>query len=463
MANGTAGGSDTDDAAVENRSDPETDRLGWEGGYWYNETIDVDQSDGLSESERPALVARAMARVERVRGLEFRSEVPVTVVSQSQFASAQRSRSTSTERRVFTNAKFEALFMVNESRDAVAVRRNGTASSVGGFYSSIREEIVLISSDGEVRVDESTLAHELTHALQDQHFGLSQFERPTREAHNAIDDLVEGDANLVGHLYERRCAGAWNGTCLAPPADPAEGGAGSLPRVGPYLLRYQPYSDGPAFVNEFRQRGGWERVNALYEEPPASTEQTIHPHLYGEDEPRTVTVTDRSSAGWERLRVDGRPDYASVGEAGLASMFVRPAVATQGQVSVVPASDFFARNDSLDPYNYSTPYSAGWDGDRLVVYRNPSTPATEFGYVFRTAWDSPAEAREFADGYRQLLDIEGAEPVDGRNRTWRIEEGTGFGDAFRLRVTDETVTVVNAPSVEGLSDVHREAGNRSDR
>ncbi|QLH84875.1 hypothetical protein HZS54_01460 [Halosimplex pelagicum] len=447
---------------VENRSDPETDRIGWEGGYWYNETIDVNQSDGLSERERETLVARTMARVERVRGLEFRSEVPVTVISQSRFAGAQRGRSTSTERRVLTNAKFEALFMINESRDAVEVRRNGTAASVGGFYSSIRGRIVLVSDGDGVRVDETTLAHELTHALQDQHFDLSEFERPTREAHNAIDGLVEGDANLVKHLYERRCGGAWNGTCLAPPARPNEGGAGSLPRVGPYLLRYQPYSDGPAFVNEFRQRGGWERVNDLYEDPPASTEQTIHPELYGEDRPRTVSIEDRSGAGWERLRVGDRPNYARVGEAGLASMFVRPAVATQGQVSVVPASDFFASNDSLDPYNYSTPYSAGWDGDRLVVYRNPSTPVTEFGYVFRTAWDSPAEAREFADGYRELLEIEGAERVDGRDRTWRIEEGTGFGDAFRLRVDNETVTVVNAPSVEDLSDVHREAGNRSE-
>ncbi|QLH75768.1 hypothetical protein HZS55_02290 [Halosimplex rubrum] len=59
---------DGDGAMAENPPDPETDRLGWEGGYWYNETIDVNQTDGLSESERSALVARTMARVERVDG-----------------------------------------------------------------------------------------------------------------------------------------------------------------------------------------------------------------------------------------------------------------------------------------------------------------------------------------------------------------------------------------------------------
>ncbi|MDX1748601.1 MAG: hypothetical protein R3324_21930, partial [Halobacteriales archaeon] len=35
--------------------DPETDRLGWENGYWYNESITVDQSDGLSDEELDAI------------------------------------------------------------------------------------------------------------------------------------------------------------------------------------------------------------------------------------------------------------------------------------------------------------------------------------------------------------------------------------------------------------------------
>jgi hypothetical protein len=62
------------------RNDPMTDELGWENGYWYDEPLSVTTADGLNESEREAVVARTMARVERVRGLEFEQSVPVSVI-----------------------------------------------------------------------------------------------------------------------------------------------------------------------------------------------------------------------------------------------------------------------------------------------------------------------------------------------------------------------------------------------
>ncbi|MFC7190435.1 hypothetical protein ACFQL7_11610 [Halocatena marina] len=60
--------------------DPNTDTLGWESGYWYNESITVDQSDGLSESELDAFLARSMARVEHIRRLEFTEQVEIEFV-----------------------------------------------------------------------------------------------------------------------------------------------------------------------------------------------------------------------------------------------------------------------------------------------------------------------------------------------------------------------------------------------
>ncbi|HKL30417.1 MAG TPA: hypothetical protein VJ898_14260, partial [Natrialbaceae archaeon] len=68
------------DEAISNASsaappDPDEDVIGWENGYWYDESIDVDQSDGLSDAELDRFVARTMARVERIRGLEFRENV----------------------------------------------------------------------------------------------------------------------------------------------------------------------------------------------------------------------------------------------------------------------------------------------------------------------------------------------------------------------------------------------------
>jgi hypothetical protein len=73
------------DASATAPPDPESDVVGWEAGYWYNESIDVDQSDGLSDAELEAYVARAMARVEHLREKEFQSEVPVSVQSRESF------------------------------------------------------------------------------------------------------------------------------------------------------------------------------------------------------------------------------------------------------------------------------------------------------------------------------------------------------------------------------------------
>ena len=437
--------------------DPASDVLGWENGYWYNESLSIVRTDGVNASERREIVARTMARVEHVRRLEFRKSVPVTVLPREAFRARERAPANDSYR-TFDNTKFEALFLVNESTNSLAVQERNAGSAIGGFYSPTRDTIVVISERKSPTIDELTLAHELVHALQDQHFDLSEFNRSTREQHNSIDGLVEGDANYVQYLYSQRCNREWNGTCLRPTGR-AGGGTGSLANVGTYLLKYHPYSDGPPFVRAIRNAGGWEAVNALYEDPPKSTEQVIHPELYGEDVPSPVHVNDTSNEAWRRLELDGRVDYAEFGEAGLFTMLVYPGLTSGGERSVIPPRSFLTRNPgangtTLDPYNYSHPATAGWDGDRLVVYVNDDVPDNETGYVWKTAWDSERDARQFVRAYRELLRLHGAHRVEGRPNAWVIPDGREFSDAFRVVRNGDTVTIVNAPTVDGLSGVH---------
>ncbi|UPV72824.1 Hvo_1808 family surface protein [Halorussus limi] len=445
--------------------DPETDVLGWENGYWYNESLSVSQQNGLNKSERRKTVSLAMARVERIRQLEFRKRVPVSVISRERFRQSSGGGTVSAASRTFDNAKYEAMFLINESADSIAVQERNSGSSIGGFYTPTEDRIVVISdAAGAPRIDELTLAHELVHALQDQHFDLSEFERPTREQHNAIDGLVEGDANYVQYRYQQRCGDNW--TCYGTEQGRPGGGSGSLANVGAYLLKYQPYSDGPPFVASVRNASGWEGVNALYEDPPESTEQIIHPELYGEDRPSRVTVRDRSNDEWEKLTVKGSVDYAELGEAGLFTTLVYPGIASQGNQSVIPPESFFgsaaeSNATTLDGYNYSHPYTAGWDGDKLVVYTNEATPDGETGYVWKSAWDSSADAKEFVRAYRDLLRIHGADRVEGRNNAWVIPEGREFSDAFYVERRGDKVVIANAPTVEQLSGVYGPAANES--
>ncbi|WP_158055425.1 Hvo_1808 family surface protein [Halorussus halophilus] len=440
---------------------PETDVLGWEGGIWYNETIAVNPNDGLNETELNKTVKRSMARVERVRGLEFESQVPVEIMTREEFRKSQNDRSTPPKRKLFDNVKFEALMMINESTDSIAVQNSNSGSSVGGFYSPSEKRIVVISENASTpQLDEITLSQELFHALQDQKFNLSKFNQSTRELHNAKDGVIEGDGNLVDYLYEKRCKNQWSGDCLTP--ESSSGGGGGLANIGPYLLKFQPYSDGPPFVRGVQRRGGWEAVNELYQNPPASTEQVIHPQKYPDDTPTEFTVGDKTSGDWERLRPKGRPSFASVGEAGIFSMFMYPAYESGGQTQIVSASEFINRNAStgdmaeFDPLNYNSSYSDGWDGDRLVVYTSESAAKNETGYVWQSKWDSKQDANEFVEGYTKLLQYRDAEKVDGRANTW-VVEGNGFADAFYVTQQGNTVTIVNAPTVEDLSKVRQGA------
>ncbi|MFB6224046.1 MAG: Hvo_1808 family surface protein, partial [Haloarcula sp.] len=182
---------------------PEADRLGYENGYWYNESLSVTTDDGLNESERAAVVARTMARVERIRGLEFEDSVPVSVISRAEYRNSTGGEAGESLRR-FDNTKFEALFFIGEKRDSIAVQNSNRGESVLGYYSSQRSEIVIVSDSETPTINRGTLAHELVHALQDQHFGLES-DAQTRDEIQGRNGLIEGDAVAVRQEYTQRC------------------------------------------------------------------------------------------------------------------------------------------------------------------------------------------------------------------------------------------------------------------
>jgi hypothetical protein len=298
-----------------------------------------------------------------------------------------------------------------------------------GYYSPGSDRIVIVSETETPMVSRTTLAHELVHALQDQQFGLNRTAE-TQDTQLATNGVVEGEANYIQQIYQQRCASGWD--CIAMPESNGGGGGGSSSRnAGVFTVILQPYVSGPQFVNAVYGEGGWDAVDELHSEFPASSEQVIHPRRYPDEEPVEVTVTDRSNTEWDRF--DHDPVADTVGEASIfATMY---------------------HNDQTDAdrYSYQSTPSEGWAGDTVVPYHNESGAG---GYVWVTQWDSEADAEEFADAYRGALTEEHDATRDG---TVYVVPGGPFADAFRVTREGDTVRIVNGPTVEDLDDIHRPA------
>jgi hypothetical protein len=447
----------TQDARPETPSTEDT--VGYVEGYWYDDELAVDDQSNavVDEDELDPVIYRAMARVETIRNMTFADEVAVDVVSRETYRQTNEERfaNYTAAERLEQNVGYEALFTVDRETAAADATETVYGGAVKGYYDPETDEIVIVSENPETpELDELTLGHELVHALQDQRFNLSQLHGSTQDAELAGNGLAEGDASWVEREYEAQCGSEWD--CLSP-----SGGeqAGTFDvNWGIYFAVYQPYSDGPDYVDHLRRQGeGWSAVDAAYDDPPATTSAVIHPG--SEREPADVSVPDSSSDGWRQLTVGGEVANDTVGEAGMVAMFAAGAM-NGSQSSVISASELFGSEEGS--YNYDHSATDGWAGDELVIYTsdevdNEGDPAAagEAGYVWRTQWQSAVDSEEFLDGYRQLLDDHGAEAVDGHQDTFVIDDG-GYSGTYYLEQNGTTVTIVRAPSVAELSNV--EAG-----
>ncbi|HEX7529795.1 MAG TPA: hypothetical protein VF333_01530, partial [Pyrinomonadaceae bacterium] len=166
---------------------------------------------------------------------------------------------------------------------------------VAGYYDPKTGEFHLadwIDLDGQRPI----MAHELTHALQDQHFNLRRFERWPKgdsDAELAAHALIEGDATLAMALYVannplRALAFLKSlGTAGMPSAE-----LDKAPRALRETLLF-PYQEGINWTRSLYRLGGWDRVSKAFTDLPQSTEQILHPEKYfAHEAPVKVTLPD---------------------------------------------------------------------------------------------------------------------------------------------------------------------------
>jgi hypothetical protein len=202
------------------------------------------------------------------------------------------------------------------------------------------------------------LSHELTHALQDQNFGLLKMPleiKTNDDEAAAASALIEGDATLEMTQYMQKDL-SWQS--LADTVTYSATQSMEQIRKAPRYLRQMlvfPYVQGQQFCAAVYARGGFPALNAVYADPPSSTAQILHPEKYFKEtreNPIPVDFPDTTFRGQKPLANN------VLGEMGCRILFAQ-----------------------ADP-EHADAIAAGWRGDRYLVFDNGKV------LVWKVVWAS---------------------------------------------------------------------------
>jgi hypothetical protein len=288
-------------------------------------------------------------------------------------------------------------------------------SAVAGYYDPRSGALRVIegAQTGNRVLYETTVAHELTHALEDEAF---DFDLDAMAAGGdgalAYTALIEGSATAVMTRYMARRFGAEEtlGATLGS-ALSGSGTEGMPPFLTAQLLF--PYTAGERFVGRLLEvgGGGWDVVDAAMRfRPPASTEQVLHPQKYLEVE-QPARVAPPELPGWERR------SRTSLGEWTTARVLARAGGTGAGDAA------------------------AGWGGDAVALF---ARPGGDRALGVRWRWDTRRDAEEFAAALRAW----GEDAMPGSEAlgpgAWRGRDGVAAirreGDAVALGIAPDLRT-----------------------
>jgi len=326
------------------------------------------------DRERNAM-AKTLADVAAAHGLTVLRPVPGQVVSRDQgieLIIAKTKRDVPAEVLAAQGEMFSALELIPADYPFVDGMFAMVKENIAGFYDPDADAMYLLD-DLDDLARGPTLAHELVHALQDQHFDLGTrlTYRPGQvDALAALSCFAEGDATAamfagpdgsVAPLPVETLRLSMNASVALSAA-----GANTPPAMLASLVA--PYIDGYRFVSALRERGGWAEVNQAWLRPPSSTEQVLHLDKYDANEAPLVVPPLKSAAlgeGWRTLDEDAAGEQAT--RLTFEQWFTPPEASRA---------------------------AAGWGGDRYALFARSATAGREVAFAWRIRFDSPTEAAE---------------------------------------------------------------------
>jgi hypothetical protein len=324
-----------------------------------------------------------------------------------------------------------ALGLIPPKENLSETLSNVLTEQIIGAYDTETKDITIVGGKGfGSTMDELTMAHEITHGLQDQNFDLVKPPLDSKKYNGdndlAVTSLVEGDAMGTMLDYAKKYIDLQKLT----EAELAESDTSSeeLDKAPAYVRESLlfPYEEGANFVDQLRKKKGLAGVDAAFRDPPLSTEQIMHPDKYitNRDNPRPVPLPDISGSlgpKWQLINSD------TMGEFDVRSWFDQYG-------GLITARDT----------------AAGWGGNTIQYYQGPGKNNV---VVNMFAWDTAKDAGEFFDAYAKLIEKRFGKKAKkvGGDGNWYLYEAKG--ELFYCGITGDATLCVQAPDRETLDKV----------
>ncbi len=295
------------------------------------------------------------------------------------------------------------------------------------FYDYDNKKLFLLD-DSSFTSETTTLAHELSHALADQHFDLDKYmdEAPSNDDENlAHTAVVEGQASWLMLAYDLKQNGqppVPSPDMLKSVADSSQESMTDYPvlKGSPLYIQQSllfPYTAGTMFFDAVYKKMGKAAFAAVFVNAPVDSAQVLHPQRYFDHEKPTVPDLPPLAFVNDKKEVT----EGSVGEFDHQMMLRQYA----GE----------AKAAALAPHLRGGQF-------KIVAMGKDRKPLLE--YV--SEWDSDEQAADFFTAYRRVLEGKWRH-CDISMSKENVLAGTGDHGYFVTKLLENRVW-----SVEGLSD-----------
>jgi hypothetical protein len=339
----------------------------------------------------PADFARAadevLQNMSEITGLSLRTPLKKTLRSREEiraYVIRQMNEDKDAAQRYADTKSAEAFGLLPKNFDLDSFMVELLTEQIAGLYDPKGHEFYIanwIPLDDQRMV----MAHELTHALEDQHFQIEPWlkaARPNDDAEFAREAFLEGSATaaMIDYLLQ----GTGKSLNNMPEFDPSLltgdlGSSPSLQKAPPFIkdTLIFPYFSGMTFTAAVLKPVGWSSLGKVFSNPPVSTQQIMHPNLYkSRHVPEAVTlpaIDGKLGKDWKKLCEN------LMGEFGWLEVL----------------KQFLGEQRAK-------PLAAAWDGDRYQVFEHQQSK--KLLLVSRLRLSSEESAARFFGQYSELLE-----------------------------------------------------------